>query len=152
MNFNCEDQGDLEGKTFVFVSDFYTFPRGGPAPLLPTPHRSARAPLMTAGFGGSRLQVRALRSPPAPPAPPGPTRSPPRTDPLAGPPGEGNPPSRLWSRRHRGPGAHTAPIVREPGLAGRQTHPRYCIFFKSQHLCIWCGSFRLLMYLISPPY
>lgn len=45
ISFNCEDRGDLGGKTFAFVSDFRTFP-SGPA----TPHHSPRA-LTTAGLG-----------------------------------------------------------------------------------------------------
>jgi hypothetical protein len=36
VNFNCKDPGDLEGKTFAFVSNFYTFPLQILASLLPT--------------------------------------------------------------------------------------------------------------------
>lgn len=121
MNFNCEDQGDLEGKTFAFVSDFYTFPRGGLAPPLPTPHRSARAPLMTAGFGGSRLQVRAVHSPPAPPGPAGAFREP---APLAGPPGEEARSPACGLPSTKGPDRiHCPHCTQEPGLAGGQAHP-----------------------------
>lgn len=148
MNFNCEDQGDLEGKTFAFVSDFHTFRLQVPAPQLPTPHRSARAPLMTAGFRGSRLQVRALRGPPAPP---GPTPSLPRPRSLGRATRGGNSPSCLWSRR-AGPEHTLPPLCASPGWLGARLTPRYYIVFKSYHLCIRFGSFGLLMYLTSPRY
>lgn len=36
VSFNCKDLGDLEGKTFAFVSGFHTFPLQILAALLPT--------------------------------------------------------------------------------------------------------------------
>lgn len=148
MNFHCEDQGDLEGKTFAFVSDFHTFPVQVPAAC--SPHRIAHpAPLDDSRLGGL---TSAGWSPPQPSCSLG-SHSEPSSDLIPGP---GHPGWKL----------SLLPVVLGPSQ-GRSTHcphctraqagrrpdsPRRDIFFKSYHLCIWFGGCRLMMYLISPLY
>lgn len=121
ISFNCEDQGDLGGKTFAFVSDFCTFP-SSPS----TPHHSPRA-LTTAGRGGS---VRRLE-PPQPPQPcPPPQRAFLGPDPR-GPPGWDSPPA--CGLAAGGPAAHTAPLC--TSRAGPRPGSAAITYFLNPTMC-----------------
>lgn len=104
---------------------------------------------MTAGFKGSLCRLEPSAALLLPQGPPGAFL---RPDPLAGPPWEETRPPACGLASTAGPEHTLPPLYASPWLAGGQTHPRYDIFFKSYHLCIGFGSFRLLMYLISPLY